>query len=396
MIFPSLFSLRTILTLARSTLFADTPVYVQFYVTSRCNLACVQCNICYSNADIPECTLEQVKRIADNLAKIGTGIVLLTGGEPFSRSDLPEIIKEFVSRGIHVRMQTNGLASEEAIQRVVENGGNDISISLDSLDPRRQELINGGSPKSWHRAIRAMSLFTKYLSPKNSFASLGCVLQRKNIRDVEDVIRFGTKIGWYTSVVPIHTTDKLNPRGFCTFDQNLKFQPSDFPLVDELLSNIRLMREQGFLLYDSDQYLTNIRAFIHGEPLTWRDRHDGVCDSPNLYFVVLPNGDFAPCCDWRLEKNNLSVCSKDFPRLFHDQSLKKNVYEITSSCPGCMYGSFPEMTISMRYMDAKLQRIKNFFTVPPPKPWPISYEKMLEIAEEIRNTSNNPKNNMIN
>jgi hypothetical protein len=55
-----------------------------------------------------------------------------------------------------------------------------------------------------------------------------------------------------------------------------------------------------------------------------------------------------------------------------------------------MYGSFPEMTISMRHLDAKLQRVKTFITAPPPKPWPMSYERMLEIADEIRNTPDEP------
>jgi cyclic pyranopterin phosphate synthase len=70
-------------------------------------------------------------------------IVLLTGGEPFARKDLSEIIYAFESRGIHVRMQTNGFASEEQIAKAVEAGGRDISISLDSLNPERQDNING-------------------------------------------------------------------------------------------------------------------------------------------------------------------------------------------------------------------------------------------------------------
>ena len=49
-----------------------------------------------------------------------------------------------------------------------------------------------------------------------------------------------------------------------------------------------------------------------------------------------------------------------------------------------MYGSFPEMTISMRYLKAKMERIRTFITSPPPKKWPVTYERMLEIAERIR------------
>ena len=83
-----MFSNRSKLTLARSTLLQDTPVYVQFYITARCNLTCKQCNIIYANSDVREATLDEIKRMADNFAKMGVAMVLLTGGEPFTRLDI--------------------------------------------------------------------------------------------------------------------------------------------------------------------------------------------------------------------------------------------------------------------------------------------------------------------
>ena len=35
---------------------------------------------------------EQIERIADNLVKIGAGVILLTGGEPFMRPDIADIV----------------------------------------------------------------------------------------------------------------------------------------------------------------------------------------------------------------------------------------------------------------------------------------------------------------
>lgn len=381
-----MFSTRSKLALARSTLFQDTPVYVQFYITARCNLTCQQCNIIYANSDVREVTLDEIKRIADNFVKMGVAMVLLTGGEPFTRQDLPGIIREFETRGIHVRMQTNGLATDERIHEVVEAGGRDISISLDSLWPGNQDDINGGFSKSWHDALRAMSSFTKYLPKKGSFASLGCVIQRDSLSDVEDVIRFGTEISWFSSVVPIHITTFDKPMNFRSFDQTQRWKKEELPYVDKLIERIRAMRREGFLLYDSDQYLDDIKRFAAEQATTWRDKNNGVCDSPNLYFAVLPNGDFAPCCDHRIS-SNIPTYGKDFPEIFRNKTFRDEVFKTTSACSGCMYGSYPEMTISMRYLKAKMERIKTFITSPPEKKWPISYEEMLTIAERIRNES---------
>lgn len=378
-----MFSKLSKLTLAKAALFQNAPVYVQFYVTARCNLTCEQCNIIYANSDVRECTIDEVQRIADNFAEMGVAIVLLTGGEPFARKDLPEIIHAFESRGVHVRMQTNGLASEEQIARAVEAGGKDISISLDSLRPARQDKINGGFKSSWHQALQAMAHFTRYLPKEGSFASLGCVLQPQNMGDIEDVVRFGSAVSWFTSLVPVHVSDYAHPRGFRTFDQSLRFTPAEWPVVDQVVERVRAMRKEGFLLFDSDQYLDDIKRFVRGVPIEWRKHNHGVCDTPNLYFALLPNGEFAPCCDHRLV-NSYPAYEKDFVRTYRSKSWREEVRDVTQSCDGCMYGSYPEMTISMRFLAAKLQRVGTFLTSPPDKNWPFSYDQLLEIAENIQ------------
>ena len=369
-------------TLLKAALFQNTPVYVQFYVTARCNLTCEQCNIIYANSDLEEVGLDDIKKIADNFSEMGVAIVLLTGGEPFVRKDLHLIIQVFEERGIHVRMQTNGLATEERIQQAIEYGGRDISISLDSLYSSKQDKINGDVNQSWHRALKAISNFSKYLPFEKSFASLGCVMQPYNIDDIENVIKFGTKISWYTSLVPAHVTSFTNPRGFRTFDKSLLFSKHEFKKADNLLDKVHNMREQGYLLYDSDQYLEDIKRFIRGHEIEWRKRNNNLCDSPNLYFAVLPNGHFAPCCDHRMV-NNYPVFDKKFPQIYKESLFRKEVKEITSSCEGCMYGSYPEMSISMRFNMAKIQRIKNFMIPTPKKNWPLSYEDLLDISNSI-------------
>jgi len=378
-----MFPVRSKLTLARAALFQDAPVYVQFYITARCNLTCKQCNIIYANSDVREATLDEIKRMADNFAKMGVAMILLTGGEPFTRLDLPDIIREFSIRGIHVRMQTNGLATDERIHAAIEAGGRDISISLDSLWPGNQDEINGGFARSWHDALRAMAAFTKYLPKEGSFASLGCVIQRDNLGDIEDVIRFGTAISWFSSLVPIHITTFDKPMNFRTFDQTKRWRPDELPYVDRLVERVRAMRHEGFLLYDSDQYLDDIKRFAAGSATTWRQHNANVCDSPNLYFAVLPNGDFAPCCDHRLP-SGIATYGPDFPAVYRSKVFRDEVLKITRPCSGCMYGSYPEMTIAMRYLKAKLERFKTFVAAPPPKNWPLTYEQMLAIAERIR------------
>jgi len=82
------------------------------------------------------------------MRKIGAGVVFLTGGEPFLRKDIHEIVKILVDQGLSPRIQTAGFqATREQFELCMEAGANDINISLDSLVPEKQEYINGGIPK---------------------------------------------------------------------------------------------------------------------------------------------------------------------------------------------------------------------------------------------------------
>jgi len=378
-----LFSPREYFRLAKGILLHTNPIYVQFYVTARCNLTCQQCNIIYANSDVRECTLYEIERIAENLSKLGVVIVLLTGGEPFLRKDLPEIVRAFVRNGIHVRMQTNGFASEEALCRCVEYGARDISISLDSLVPVLQDSINGGFNDSWKRAIKTISMVTRILPKESSFAAFGCVLSPFNIIDVAEVVRFGTEIGWYTSLVPIHVTDPGKPMNFRTYDHNMRFRPEQYAQVDSMLEHLAELKRAGFLLYDSAEYLDDIKRFIRNEPITWRRKKGDLCDSPELYFAIPPNGEFEVCCDHRLPGQKLFTYSNDFPERFRDRIFRERVRSVTSQCSGCMYGSYPEITISARYWTGIVDRMRTFLARPAEKNWPYSENELEEIARSI-------------
>lgn len=344
--------------LAASVLTKDNPAYVQYYVTARCNLACEQCNVIYANADQEEASLDDAKKIAENLAKIGTSVCLLTGGEPFVREDIVEIAEAMIQNGVHPRLQTNGIATPRQLENMVRVGAHDISISLDSLIPDIQDTINGGFNKSWDRAINTIANVNA-IFPRKSFASFGCVLAPRNLAHIPAIIKFATEIGWWVSLVPAHTTPKFEPRSFSTFDPSLRFKPEEYPAVWEALQTAKKMRDEGYNLYDSDEYLDDIYRFITGQPIQWRRRNDGRCDSPNLYFAIQPNGDMAVCCDYRLPQS-IPTYTPDFPERYRDIQTRAATKAITGRCSGCMYGSFPEITISSRFLAPMLHRAKIF------------------------------------
>lgn len=379
----TLFNLTQQYNFAKSFIFKKSPLYVQFYITARCNLACEQCNIIYSDAKHQEMDIDQINKVAENLKKIGVNIVLLIGGEPFIRKDIDKIVKAFTSRNIHVRMQTNGIATEKQLKSCVDYGGKDISISLDTLEPSLQDEINGGFKKSWTRAINTISNVSN-IFPENSTAFFNSVIMPKNLNQIIKVIKFATKIGWGVSLVPVHVSTPDHTMGYRTldYDNNVTFNKSNESEIKELIIKLKEIKKD-YNLYDSDEYLDDVEKFLLNKPVDWRKKNNDICDSPNLYFAISPSGSLKTCCDYEATEN-IFVYGDDFPDLYHSGKIQEIVFPITKSCNGCMYGSYPEITITARYVKAFFERIK-YFNYKPPKIKKLSNEQLQLIALETLN-----------
>jgi MoaA/NifB/PqqE/SkfB family radical SAM enzyme len=334
-----------------------------------------------ANQDLKPFEFDKIELIASNLKKIGAGVVLLTGGEPFLRKDIDVIVRIFKSKGLDIRMQTAGLIErKEIIEKCVQNGARDINVSIDSLDENLSDYING-IKGSWSKALTTISFISQTFPKKDSICALGCVLSKYNIDEIEPILDFATKIGWWLSLVPIHLTKPDNPMNFRGYDQYFKIPNTDFEKVQMLINKLKDKKRQGYNLFDSDDYLDSIVHFVKTGSPNWR--HNGVCDSPDVYFVILPDGSFAPCCDYRFPEK-IYVYDKDFPDIFKSKVFRQQVKRITMKCPGCNFGSFPEMTLSVRSFNTIFERVKLQFKAGKRSITPIDEAEIYKIINKIK------------
>ena len=103
-------------------------------VTRRCNLSCTYC-VEYDKVS-PPVPLTEMKERIDDLARLGTIFVTLTGGETLLHPDLPAIIAHVRARGMTPAMNTNGyLLSRERIEALNRAGLYALQISVDNVNP---------------------------------------------------------------------------------------------------------------------------------------------------------------------------------------------------------------------------------------------------------------------
>jgi len=115
---------------------ADKRPVVVWNITRRCNLKCVHC---YAHAkDIEfenELTTAEGKALIDDLAQFGAPVLLLSGGEPLVRKDLPELAEYAVQKGMRAVISTNGtLIDRNTAQILKKIGLSYVGISLDGME----------------------------------------------------------------------------------------------------------------------------------------------------------------------------------------------------------------------------------------------------------------------
>ncbi|MCK4336104.1 MAG: radical SAM protein [Candidatus Aenigmarchaeota archaeon] len=366
---------KTTFSILKGIVTKKTPIYVQFAVTKRCSLKCKMCGIVKSWKGEKDLNLDDIERVANLLDELNVGVVILTGGEPFLRDDLPEIVKIFHKRGLNTRLQTSGFScTEENVREVVKSGLDDVSISLNSINPKIHDSITNVKG-SWEKTMNSISLFSRIMPKRNSMPVINCVLSRKNIREMERMVLLADKIGFYLSIIPVHLSkDEGEKFAFRGYEDSLGFSERDFDLIDRTYSKLIEMKKKGFAVYNSMKFLKESPNFIKYSVCRWK------CYSPYLYFSISPGGLFSPCIDLR---TNISVLGDNFLLYYRSKEFGKRILRDVKRCEGCMYGCWPEITYLCEDIRVLMERIREGIKIIGRRRRGFDYNSIIKIIDSI-------------
>ncbi|WP_297435361.1 radical SAM protein [Thermococcus sp.] len=160
-----------------------------FEVTGRCNLYCKHCANAEWNSPErikSELRLEEIKRLISEMDALGMQDITISGGEPFVRKDLFEILELLEDSNIAVRtIITNGTLLNEVILENLKNYHvKGITLSLDGISEKSHELLRGrGTLK---KTLHALSLLDEY----GFKIGISTVLLRQSLSELIDMYRF--------------------------------------------------------------------------------------------------------------------------------------------------------------------------------------------------------------
>ena len=190
--------------IAMGALTRKVPVYAHFGITHRCNLTCKMCGIWRYGNKKEELTLDQVQEVAARMRRLGVVQCSIGGGEPYAHEETEEIAKFFIDEGINLRVLTNGIGvGRHRIDKTIDYGVKNFSISLDSLYPERFDYICEYEG-AWDEAVTTIAhIGSRLAGTPGSMPTINCVVSNLNLEELPDLVRFARDVGFAISFLPI-------------------------------------------------------------------------------------------------------------------------------------------------------------------------------------------------
>jgi MoaA/NifB/PqqE/SkfB family radical SAM enzyme len=176
------------------------PIWCSVQVTPRCESYCAFCEHRAEAAE-SEIAVSEFERISTELSRIGSLVVSLSGGDPFLRSDLPEIVAAF-ARHHYTLATTNGwLVTAERARAVWAAGLRSATVVMESADAARQDAVTG-LPGSHRRAEEAVSFLARERSRPWQQVNVKLRLTPDGLSEVEPLAELASRHGATMTVEP--------------------------------------------------------------------------------------------------------------------------------------------------------------------------------------------------
>jgi len=315
--------------------------HFQWHITERCNLRCKHCYIDdhYSDELNTNEVIGIITHLARSLKQWGvTGSVSLTGGEPFLRSDLKEIVRSFrkYEQFKDILVMTNGtLILDSDIKFLLENDCS-IQVSIDGLIKKQHDEIRGKG--NFNKTLLTLRRLSKY----GVYTTVHFVVHKSNYPASIDQIAAFLAILQAVAVKEV-TFSRLVPIGRGKQMRELLLLPKEVKMLFQWLIEV----SPRF----PTLYLNTSRPLWAG----LKNCAGGACSAGFNACTILPNGDVLPCRRLPIVLGNLK--KQSFFEIWYNSDILRRLRErrkievcgeckLLDRCAGCraiayaVYGDF--------------------------------------------------------
>lgn len=323
------------------------------FVTYKCNANCKHCFFLSELNKKSELSKDEIFRVIKSVGKLKG--LLISGGEPFLREDLAEVIIEYASRcKVEVAsIPTNGFDIAHVLKAAVTILDNcrglnlTLVVSLDGLYDLHDKQRNfpGGFVKATETMRRISALKQKYPLLRLQVVTVITPDNANLLQPVAEYVRkeINPDLHWFEPM------RKVGPRDFLSharrdelrnfLRENIIYYHKKSAGSSKNIYSSRLLNKPliTFSLNNLDVMLDN---FFDRKP--WPVQ----CVAGRKIAVLYPNGDIA-ACELRQCVANVRDFGYDLMKTLQAPSLKKEVVDISSGSCNCFHSCF--IPPSVRY-----------------------------------------------
>ncbi|MCB2172235.1 radical SAM protein [archaeon] len=301
-----------------------------FSITDKCNGRCKMCNI-WKTEPRPEPQLEQIEKFFNENKKSLRDLrfIQLTGGEPFLRKDLPDIVEivHHAVPGAMIWIPTNGLLPDEIHEstRLILNKitgsklGITVSLDGDAEMNDAQRGVDGG----FRKAVQTIKNLSGLKKEHGFGLTTGFTLTGENYVYAPIVQKIGYRLGTDFSFRPINFSEHY----YQNTDQQDMLQPDQIlPYLDYVAINLK--REKGVI-----KSVTNL-AYIKGAKEFIKGQRTLKCSAASESVYIDTVGDVYPCLIMNQKLGNIYQNSLEdilaSPSAWEAREIIQNL-----DCPTC-------------------------------------------------------------
>ena len=335
------------------------PESITLFLTHRCNLRCKMCGQ-WGEAGVTkkenfqafkeELSLEQYRKLLDDLAKVDRPSITLFGGEPLLYPACLDLVRYIKSKGIHCLMITNGSLLVDAAESLVEAGLDELNISLDG-DGLLHDQIRGlpGLFEQIMNGIARVNVHKARLKRNKPLINLQCTITKYNYEHLEEMLFVADKAK--ANSLTFHNLIFLDRQALekqKTFDQVLGSSSQDWegfvfePGIDpDVLWEKRkqiLSKSHGFSVDFYPNFTRQELGKYYRDPCYQPTRQDHGCLSPWLVAYIFPDGEIRPCLNFsysfgNIKKNRfLALWNGDRAKQFRIELRANKIFPVCARC----------------------------------------------------------------
>ena len=242
-------------------------------VTYRCNARCSMCNR-YKAPSKPEeeISIETIKKLPKMY------FTNITGGEPFIRTDLKDIVRELYKKSDRIVISTNGFFTDRIVDLCKEFPQIGIRISIEGLEQTNNEIR--GLQNGYQRGYGTLKKLREMGMKDVGF---GMTVQDKNAPDLVPLYKISDEMGMEFATASLHNS---------FYFVEAKNIIHDRPMVAKNFENLvnELLRSNSPKKWFRAYFNHGLINYIYGQKRLLP------CDMSFDTFFIDPYGDVR-CCD---------------------------------------------------------------------------------------------------